>query len=190
MNGEKFLFMKTPEILKRFTKKSKDYGKWFICWFLGIRKPEVKTVNIDRFLEGHEAAYDCAKQELLNGHKESHWMWYIFPQIKGLGQSASSIYYAINDLYEARAYMNNDILRAHMLELCHILLDLNEDSINYIFSYPDDLKLQSCMTLFLECCPKYPEFKQVLDRYYNGAEDMKTVAIIEQMTNQEEFGVR
>lgn len=178
------------EQVKAMFKKDAAFKKKLLFKFLGIRKPKVKEVNIDRFVEGHMISYADAKEELLSGKKRTHWMWYIFPQIKGLGQSASSIFYAINDLYEARAYMNHELLGAHMLELCHILLDLDENNIKCVFPYPDDLKLWSSMTLFYEACPRYPEFKQILDRYYGGVEDESTLAIIDEINRQETLGVR
>ena len=104
--------------------------------------------NLDRFKEAQEKYYEIAKNEIKNGKKESHWIWYIFPQIKGLGKSATSKYYEISDLEEAKAYLNHELLGKRLLELSKLLLDINTNNIVDIFGEIDSMKLKSCMTLF------------------------------------------
>lgn len=129
--------------------------------------------TLDRFRSGHEKSYEIALREIRAGHKESHWMWYIFPQILGLGHSTMAMYYAIQSKREAVEYWNDPILRSHMKELCRELLK-QDASIDYIMGYPDNLKLRSCMTLFYLVTGE-SIFKNVLDKFYNGTLDAYTV---------------
>src|SRR5690606_6710064 len=111
-----------------------------------------------------------------SGRKRSHWMWYIFPQIKGLGFSETSRYYAIQDLEEAKAYLNDPILGFRLREITAELLKLNESDAHKIFGSPDDLKLKSCMTLFaMVNAPEANDFKKVLDKFFNGRTDEITL---------------
>lgn len=134
--------------------------------------------NLKRFLEAQERDYKTVLQEIENGRKCSHWMWYIFPQIIGLGMSSISKYYAIADIEEAKEYMRNPVLKAHMLEICEALLQLNDKDANAIFGFPDNLKLKSSMTLFEVATPEYAVFKEVLEQYFQGKRDEKTMGII------------
>ena len=134
--------------------------------------------NLERFLKAHARDYDCALSEIRNGRKYSHWMWYIFPQIKGLGYSSTSIFYAIADIEEAKAYMNNEILRKHMLEICQVLLDLESSDASDIFGWPDDMKLKSSMTLFALSNPECEVFQKVLDKFFDGEKDERTVELL------------
>lgn len=136
--------------------------------------------NLDRFLKAHEECYEQALKEIKNGYKRTHWMWFIFPQIKGLGMSETAKYYEIKDINEAEEYFKNDILKSHLLEISNELLKLNETNILKIFTYPDNLKLQSSMTLFNYIYPN-KVFKQVLNKFYNGILDDKTMEIIKNM---------
>lgn len=129
--------------------------------------------TLDRFTSAHAGSYETALQEIKAGRKQSHWMWYIFPQILGLGHSTEAMYYAIQDRDEAVRYWNDPVLRSHMLEICQELLKLN-DSIDWIMGYPDNLKLRSCMTLFLLVTEEHI-FKEVLDRFYDGSMDEFTL---------------
>ena len=141
--------------------------------------------NLKRFLDAQEKDYVTALQEIKNGKKCSHWMWYIFPQIGGLGLSATSNYYAIANIEEAKEYMCNPVLKAHMLEICEALLQLNNKDANKIFGYPDNLKLKSSMTLFETATPEYEVFKEVLEQYFQGKRDEKTMHIIRFGTEEE-----
>ena len=134
--------------------------------------------NLKRFLDAQEKDYAAALQEIKNGKKCSHWMWYIFPQIAGLGLSSTSRYYAIANIDEAKEYMCNPVLKAHMLEICGALLQINNKDANKIFGYPDNLKLKSSMTLFEAATPEHEVFKEVLEQYFQGKHDEKTMHII------------
>lgn len=129
--------------------------------------------TLDRFRSAHAESYETALREIKNGRKETHWIWFIFPQIQGLGHSAVAMYYEIQNKAEAAEYWNDTILRSHMIEICQELLKLN-GSIDWILGYPDNLKLRSCMTLFW-LLTKEPIFKDVLDRFYNGSMDEFTL---------------
>jgi len=128
--------------------------------------------TLDRFRSAHENSYEIALQEIKGGRKESHWIWYIFPQIQGLGHSTMAMYYEIQSKTEAVEYWNDPVLRSHMVEICQELLKL-EGSIDWIMGYPDNLKLRSCMTLFwLVTGEQF--FKDVLDKFYDGELDEYT----------------
>ena len=105
---------------------------------------------IDRFLEPQKTSYAIALEEIRNDRKISHWMWYIFPQLRGLGQSTTAWYYGIEDLCEAKAYLEHPILGQRLREITQILLNLHETDPMKIFGWPDNLKLRSCMTLFAQ----------------------------------------
>ena len=129
--------------------------------------------SLDRFRSAHEGSYETALQEIKAGRKQSHWMWYIFPQIHGLGHSTMAMYYEIQSKTEAVEYWNDPVLRSHMEEICKELLKL-EGSIDWIMGYPDNLKLRSCMTLFWLVTGEQL-FKDVLDKFYGGELDEYTV---------------
>ena len=133
-----------------------------------------------KFLDAQEDDYEIALNEIKNGYKRSHWIWYIFPQIAGLGHSSTAQYYSIKDLDEAKEYLKNEILRSRLIEISSELLKLN-DSIDNIMGYPDNLKLCSCMTLFYEADPNIDVFKKVIDKFYNGNFDENTLNIIKKM---------
>ena len=139
-------------------------------------------MSIDRFLKAQENTYDEALSEIREGHKRSHWIWFIFPQIQGLGFSAISQEYAIKDLEEAREYLNNPLLKERLLEISKALVDLPEFDPTKVMGYPDDLKLCSSMTLFHVVDPEEAVFKLVLDKYFDGKIDKNTIRILE---NQE-----
>ena len=134
-----------------------------------------REANLSRFVEAHERSYRTALEEIRSGHKRSHWMWYIFPQIAGLGISSTSRFYAITDLEEARAYIQHPLLGAHMIEICEALLRLSANNAEDVMGYPDDLKLRSSMTLFAKAVPGAKIFQQVLDKYFDGKMDQKTL---------------
>ena len=134
--------------------------------------------DIDRFVEMHELYYQVALTEIKDGHKRSHWMWYIFPQLKGLGHSSKSEYYGLSGIEEVKEYMSNEYLKNNMIEICNELLKLNDD-IDNIFGYPDNLKLKSSMTLFEHVFPKETVFKKIIDKFYNGERDKITLKYVE-----------
>lgn len=131
--------------------------------------------DLERFIKAQEQAYELALSEIKSGHKYSHWIWYIFPQIKGLGFSSTSEYYGIDGLGEAKAYMENPILRKRLLEISEVLLTLPSSDAGDVMGYPDDLKLRSSMTLFAEAAPEFDVFQKVLDKFFDGEKDRKTL---------------
>lgn len=135
------------------------------------------AADLSRFLKAQEQDYEQALREIRSGRKRSHWMWYIFPQIQGLGFSPTAQYYAIRDLQEARDYLAHPVLGARLKEISAALLDLDGLSASEIFGYPDDLKLRSSMTLFRLADLNEPVFLEVLEKYYDGKPDDRTVDI-------------
>ena len=134
--------------------------------------------NIERFIKIQKEDYAMALKEIKNGRKRNHWMWYIFPQLKGLGTSAMAQYYGLENLEEAKEYYNNDYLRKNLLEITKALLSLDNTNIESILGYPDNLKLLSCMTLFEIVDEHEKVFSQILDKYYNGKRDTNTIHLI------------
>ena len=130
---------------------------------------------MQRFLTAQEPIYSTALAELVAGRKESHWMWFIFPQIVGLGFSAMAQRYAIASLDEAREYLAHPILGKRLEECTKAVLKHPDRSANDIFGWPDDLKFRSSMTLFHRAAPDNPLFKKALETFYGGAEDPNTV---------------
>lgn len=130
--------------------------------------------NLDRFIKVQENDYETALNEIENGHKQSHWIWYIFPQLQGLGFSSMSQFYGIKDEEEAIDYMNHPVLRERLLEISQALLSLDCNDPVRVMGYPDNLKLQSSMTLF-SIVSKEPVFQKVLDKFYDGQEDQSTL---------------
>ncbi len=133
---------------------------------------------MNRFIEAQENNYATALAEIRNGRKQTHWIWYVFPQIRGLGQSATSKYYAIRDLQEAEEYLQHPILGKRLIEISRALLELKEDNAHKIFGSPDDLKVRSSMTLFALVKDADPVFQQVLDRFFRGERDKNTLALV------------
>ena len=138
--------------------------------------------KLDRFIKAQENTYYIALNEIKNGRKRSHWMWYIFPQIKGLGMSDASRFYGIDGVIEARAYLDNEILGARLREITGELLKLNENNPFDIFGTIDTIKLKSCMTLF-DYVSDEDIFMDVLEKFYNGEIDDKTIFICEKGKN-------
>jgi uncharacterized protein (DUF1810 family) len=134
--------------------------------------------KLDRFLDAQKADYAIALPEIKSGRKRSHWMWYIFPQIQGLGFSETSKYYAIKDIAEAEAFLNHPILGERLVAICKALLNLKETDANKIFGSPDDVKLKSSMTLFAALPKTDPVFQSVLDKFFNGEKDRVTLQLI------------
>lgn len=134
--------------------------------------------DIDRFIKMQELYYEIALSEIKDGYKRTHWIWYIFPQLKGLGQSYNSEYYGFDGVDEVIEYMRNPYLRNNMIEICNELYKL-DDSIENIFGYPDYLKLNSCMTLFEYSIPEEKIFGKIIDKFYNGKRDRVTLEMLE-----------
>lgn len=134
-----------------------------------------KSFDLSRFLEAHERDYKRALREVKAGRKLTHWMWYIFPQIAGLGFSRTSQFYAITDLGEAKAYLQNEVLGPHMKELCTALMALKTADATEVFGCPDDMKLKSSMTLFELADLEQKLFGAVLDKFFDGERDEHTL---------------
>jgi uncharacterized protein (DUF1810 family) len=130
-------------------------------------------LNLERFVEAQAPVYHEALQELRAGHKQSHWMWFVFPQIAGLGHSAMAQTYAIKSLEEARAYLTHPVLGARLRECCQAVMDIEGKSAHHIFGSPDDLKFRSSLTLFDTASPN-DVFRAALDKYFNGEADPLT----------------
>jgi len=135
------------------------------------------TRGLDRFVEAQDGAYDDALAELTTGRKRTHWMWFIFPQIAGLGSSPTAQFYAIASLDEAKAYLAHPVLGPRLRECARALLAVDGRSAHDIFGYPDDLKLRSSMTLFARAADDPAPFQAVLDRFYDGP-DPRTLALV------------
>ena len=133
--------------------------------------------NLSRFHKAQQSSYKTALAEIRSGRKRSHWIWYIFPQIQGLGFSSTAQYYAIENLDEAKAYLADPVLRERLLEISNALLALDSCDPSEVMGYPDDLKLRSSMTLFSLAEPECTVFRDVLDKFYNGQEDSRTIAL-------------
>ena len=130
--------------------------------------------DLDRFIVAHQRDYEIALGEIKNGEKRSHWMWYIFPQMKGLGISTTSQYYAIHNLEEAKAFLQNPYLGKNLLEICNALMQLETNNATEVFGKPDDMKLRSSMTLFAYAAGADSVFVQVLDKFFGGKYDIRT----------------
>jgi len=133
--------------------------------------------NLNRFIEAQENVYYQVLSELQKGKKTSHWMWFIFPQIEGLGHSATAKYYSIKNSNEASQYIVHPVLGARLLECANILLEIKNKSAGEIFGYPDNLKLKSCLTLFSFVAPEHKVFEEVLQKYFKE-EDKKTLELL------------
>ena len=140
--------------------------------------------DLSRFLKAQEYDFAQALKEIRAGRKRSHWMWYIFPQIQGLGFSSTAQYYAIRDLDEAKDYLDHPVLGARLKEISSALLELDGLSASAIFGYPDDLKLRSSMTLFRLADLDCSIFKDVIDKYYDGIPDKRTVDIVQSLKDR------
>ncbi|PJJ60552.1 DUF1810 domain-containing protein [Hymenobacter chitinivorans] len=136
--------------------------------------------DLQRFLSAQATDYATALTEIRNGRKRSHWMWYIFPQLQGLGFSETARFYAIKDQQEAEAYLHHPVLGPRLVEISRTLLGLDSSDATHVFGSPDDVKLKSCMTLFATLKGADPVFKQVLDKFFQGAADAKTLLLLTQ----------
>ena len=131
--------------------------------------------SLDRFVKAQENTYIAALKEIQSGKKRTHWMWFIFPQLRGLGESKMSYTYGIIGIEEARAYLAHPVLSQRLTEITQALLAHKGKSPTAIFGYIDDLKLQSCMTLFASVSEPNSVFHQVLDAFFDGKQDLETL---------------
>ena len=156
-------------IKKFFNKKEEEPKK--------IQPKERKDHSLERFVDAQERMYNMALTEVKSGKKLSHWIWYIFPQLKGLGMSGNSHYYGIDNIEEAKAYLQHPILGARLREITSVFLGLTGKNAQDVFGYLDAMKVRSCMTLFNEVADD-DLFRKVLERYYSGLADEKTLTIL------------
>ena len=135
-------------------------------------------MQLTRFLEAQNQVYLRALEEIRKGEKTSHWMWYIFPQIAGLGKSETAQFYAIRDLEEAAKYLRHPVLGRHLVEIASALLVHEGKTAREIFGVPDDMKLRSSMTLFAQVKDADPVFREVLFKYFGGHFDPLTLGLL------------
>ena len=148
-----------------------------------------KSYNLDRFIDAQNSCYEHVLIEIENGEKRTHWMWFIFPQIAGLGRSSTAVKYEIINLEEAKAYLSDSILSKRLLELTKILAyHIDGKTAEEIFGFPDCMKFHSSMTLFKSVVSSSEQFKNHIDfncfedvikKYYNGESDRNTIKILE-----------
>jgi uncharacterized protein (DUF1810 family) len=134
--------------------------------------------GLARFVTAQEPVLDRVRAELRRGRKASHWMWFVFPQVAGLGSSPTAQHYAISGLDEARAYLAHPVLGPRLRECAELAAEVEAGSAADVFGYPDDLKLRSSMTLFARAAPDTPVFTAVLDRYFDGEPDPATLELL------------
>ena len=141
-----------------------------------------RVMNIDegleRYLAAQENAYQEALDEIKKGSKQSHWMWFVFPQIRGLGFTDYNVYYGLKDLQEAQQYLSHPILGKRLIEISQEVLNQKGKTALEIFRRPDERKLRSCMTIFSQIPKTDPVFQKVLEKYYGGSFDEKTISIL------------
>lgn len=134
--------------------------------------------DLQRFVDAQEGVIDRVRAELKAGHKRSHWMWFVFPQIAGLGFSAMAQRYAIGSLAEARAFLDHPVLGARLRDCTDLVLAVAGDDAHAIFGAPDDLKFRSSMTLFAQAAADEPRFAAALAKFQRGVGDCQTLAIL------------
>jgi uncharacterized protein (DUF1810 family) len=141
----------------------------------------VSNNTLNRFIEAQQNIYPQVLKELHAGKKTSHWMWFILPQIEGLGNSSTAKYYSIKSIKEAKEYIDHPILGKRLLECSNIIVKIEGKSVEDVFGYPDNLKLKSCMTLFNFVSPEQKVFEIVLKKYFSGEEDEQTLSTVGKM---------
>jgi uncharacterized protein (DUF1810 family) len=134
--------------------------------------------GLERFVVAQDPIHDAVVAELTAGHKRSHWMWFVFPQLKGLGRSGTALFYGLDGRAEADAYWRHDVLRTRLSECTRLVLSHRDRTAHDIFGSPDDLKLKSCMTLFDAVARDEPMFGDVLKQFYDGRRDDVTLRML------------
>lgn len=138
----------------------------------------LSATDLQRFVEAQRPVYDSVCAELAAGRKTSHWMWFVFPQLKELGRSSMAKYYGIESLREARAYLQHPVLGARLRECTELVLDVPRKTAHEIFGSPDDLKFHSCMTLFAQAAGSDDPFVRALERFFDGRPDHATLELL------------
>lgn len=150
----------------------------------GVLGIELYCTDLQKFIDAQDGGYsfgetyNTALSEMKQGYKVSHWIWYVFPQIQGLGCSGTTVYFSIKDLAEAEDYYAHPVLGARLIDITETLLHIETDDPMAVFGYPDAFKLRSCMTLFKHAAPEQGVFQKVLDKFCRGDEDEKTLDIL------------
>jgi uncharacterized protein (DUF1810 family) len=142
---------------------------------MSLNRPDRDPYNLERFVSAQQAIYPQVVSELRAGYKTSHWMWFVFPQIRGLGRSPISLEYAISSREEAAAYLQHPILGPRLKECTQLVLDVENRSVDKIFGSPDDMKFRSSMTLFAQVSADDDIFIRALQQYFGGAPDQLTL---------------
>jgi uncharacterized protein (DUF1810 family) len=138
----------------------------------------INPYDLSRFINAQEGIFESVLSELSDGRKQTHWMWFIFPQIDGLGFSSTTKYYAIKSLDEARQYLNHPVLGARLLQCAGLVLAVEGKSALEIFGSPDDVKFKSSMTLFSRAGGPHSIFARLLEKYFHGRQDERTIALL------------
>jgi len=133
---------------------------------------------LQRFVDAQDRVYDTVLAELRNGAKRSHWIWFVFPQLRGLGRSATAQHYGISSLEEARAYLAHPVLGPRLRDCTRLVAETDGRSVDEIFGWPDNLKVRSSMTLFSHATDDNGDFRAVLDKFYAGEDDPATVELL------------
>lgn len=137
--------------------------------------------DLQRFVSAQECQYNDAISELKSGRKLTHWIWFVFPQLEGLGRSPTAQHYAIRSLAEARAYLDHPLLGARLKECTSAVLNVEGRTAHEIFGHPDDLKFHTCMTLFAAISGQESIFEKAIEKYYNGTSDQATLDLLKAM---------
>ena len=151
-------------------------------------RPSSDPHNLQRFVDAQEHIYPQALGELQSGLKRTHWMWFTFPQLAGLGSSERAQFYAIRSLEEARAYLAHPVLGSRLLECAQAVLAVEGRTANDIFGSPDDMKLSSCATLFASVSPPGSLFDRILEKYYASRRDDRTLGLLAQRSEENPLG--
>lgn len=150
----------------------------------GVLGIELYCTYLQKFIDAQDSGYSfgetyaTALSEMKQGYKVSHWIWYVFPQIQGLGRSGTTAFFLIHDLSEAKDYYAHPVLGERLIEICEVLLNIESDDPMCVFGYPDAFKVRSCMTLFKHAAREQSVFQKVLDKFCQGNEDEKTLRIL------------
>lgn len=143
------------------------------------RHGPANSFDLDRFVLAQNPVYESVRQELAAGRKATHWIWFIFPQLKALGQSPTAKFFGIDGIEEASEYWAHPLLRQRLLQCAELILDVRGKTIDQILGSPDDMKLCSCATLFCEMGPQATVMKEILERYYEGIPDNATLTLLQ-----------
>ncbi len=143
------------------------------------------AARLASFAAAQESVYDQVLRELAAGRKDSHWMWFIFPQLAGLGSSPLAQKFALHSAAEARDYLAHPVLGPRLRECTRLMLSHADADVDSILGHPDDLKFRSCLTLFAAAAPDEPLFRKALDRFYRGEHDPRTLALLPRAGNRE-----